>query len=257
METAAPEIPILNSPPDQSADEPAREPLFIARSLTKYYASGESQVRALDGVDVDLYRGELIVLLGASGSGKSTLLNILGGLDVPTSGSLSYNRMDLTTADEDQLTRFRRDSVGFIFQFYNLIPSLTAKENVELITEISRDPMMPEEALALVDLDDRMDHFPSQMSGGQQQRVAIARAIAKRPEVLLCDEPTGALDVKTGITVLEAIERVNLELGTLTVVITHNAVIADMADRVIHLSDGHIVNIETNRSRRPVRSLAW
>ncbi|HET6410339.1 MAG TPA: ABC transporter ATP-binding protein [Chthoniobacteraceae bacterium] len=257
METAAPEIPILNSPPDQSAEEPQREPLFIARSLTKYYASGESQVRALDGVDVDLYRGELIVLLGASGSGKSTLLNILGGLDVPTSGSLSYNRMDLTTADEDQLTRFRRDSVGFIFQFYNLIPSLTAKENVELITEISRDPMMPEEALALVDLDDRMDHFPSQMSGGQQQRVAIARAIAKRPEVLLCDEPTGALDVKTGITVLEAIERVNLELGTLTVVITHNAVIADMADRVIHLSDGHIVNIETNRSRRPVRSLAW
>jgi putative ABC transport system ATP-binding protein len=257
METAAPEIPVLSTPPADAPNEPPREPLFVARGLTKYYASGETEVRALDGVDLDLYHGELIVLLGASGSGKSTLLNILGGLDVPTSGSLSYEGMDLTSADEDELTRFRRDSVGFIFQFYNLIPSLTAKENVELITEISRDPMSPEEALALVDLDERMDHFPSQMSGGQQQRVAIARAIAKRPEVLLCDEPTGALDVKTGITVLEAIERVNLELGTLTVVITHNAVIADMADRVIHLSDGHILSIDVNRTRRPVRSLAW
>jgi putative ABC transport system ATP-binding protein len=257
METTAPEIPVLSTPPADMPDDSPREPLFVARGLTKYYASGETQVRALDGVDLDLYHGELIVLLGASGSGKSTLLNILGGLDVPTSGSLSYDGMDLTSADEDELTRFRRDSVGFIFQFYNLIPSLTAKENVELITEISRDPMNPEEALALVDLDERMDHFPSQMSGGQQQRVAIARAIAKRPEVMLCDEPTGALDVKTGITVLEAIERVNLELGTLTVVITHNAVIADMADRVIHLSDGHILNIDVNRTRRPVRSLAW
>jgi putative ABC transport system ATP-binding protein len=257
METAAPEIPVLSTPPADSPNDRPREPLFVARGLTKYYASGETEVRALDGVDLDLYRGELIVLLGASGSGKSTLLNILGGLDVPTSGSLSYDGMNLTSADEDELTRFRRDSVGFIFQFYNLIPSLTAKENVELITEISRDPMNPEEALALVDLDERMDHFPSQMSGGQQQRVAIARAIAKRPEVLLCDEPTGALDVKTGITVLEAIERVNLELGTLTVVITHNAVIADMADRVIHLSDGHILNIDVNRTRRPVRTLAW
>lgn len=256
MEIAAPEIPVLTSPPS-SPEEPSREPLFIARGLTKYYASGETEVRALDGVDLELYRGELIVLLGASGSGKSTLLNILGGLDVPTSGTLSYNGMDLTSADEDQLTRFRRDSVGFIFQFYNLIPSLTAKENVELITEISRDPMVPDDALSLVDLDDRMDHFPSQMSGGQQQRVAIARAIAKRPEVLLCDEPTGALDVKTGITVLEAIEHVNTELGTLTVVITHNAVIAEMADRVIHLSDGHILKIDVNRSRKPVRTLAW
>jgi putative ABC transport system ATP-binding protein len=256
MEIATPEIPVLTSPPT-SPEEPNREPLFVARGLTKYYASGEAEVRALDGVDLDLYRGELIVLLGPSGSGKSTLLNILGGLDVPTAGSLSYDGMDLTSADEDELTRFRRDSVGFVFQFYNLIPSLTAKENVELITEISRDPMVPDEALALVDLDDRMDHFPSQMSGGQQQRVAIARAIAKRPEVLLCDEPTGALDVKTGITVLEAIERVNMELGTLTVVITHNAVIADMADRVIHLSDGHIARIDVNRTRRPVRSLAW
>jgi putative ABC transport system ATP-binding protein len=256
MEIAAPEIPVLNSPPS-SREEPSREPLFVARGLTKYYASGEMEVRALDGIDLELYRGELIVLLGPSGSGKSTLLNVLGGLDVPTAGSLSYDGMDLTSANEDELTRFRRDRVGFVFQFYNLIPSLTAKENVELITEISRDPMVPDEALALVDLDDRMDHFPSQMSGGQQQRVAIARAIAKRPEVLLCDEPTGALDVKTGITVLEAIERVNLELGTLTVVITHNAVIADMADRVIHLSDGHIVKIDVNRTRRPVRSLAW
>lgn len=233
------------------------EPLFRARGLTKIYSSGEVEVRALDGVDLDLYAGELIVLLGASGSGKSTLLNILGGLDVPTTGTLSYRGEDLTDANEDALTRFRRDSVGFIFQFYNLIPSLTSKENVALITDISRDPMEPEEALEMVALGDRADHFPSQLSGGQQQRVAIARAIAKRPEVLLCDEPTGALDVKTGITVLEAIERVNREIGTLTVVITHNAAIADMADRVIHLSDGRIVEIHRNRERRPVSSLVW
>ncbi|HSI15401.1 MAG TPA: ABC transporter ATP-binding protein [Chthoniobacter sp.] len=255
METATPDIPPLNAP--VSGSEPARDPLFRARELTKVYPSGETEIRALDGVDVDLYEGELIVLLGASGSGKSTLLNILGGLDVPSGGTLSYRDLDLTHATENDLTLFRRDSVGFIFQFYNLIPSLTAKENVALITEISRDPMTPQEALGLVELSDRMDHFPSQMSGGQQQRVAIARAIAKRPEVLLCDEPTGALDVKTGITVLEAIEHVNKTLGTLTVVITHNAVIADMADRVIHLSDGHIVDIQENKSRRPVRSLAW
>jgi len=232
-------------------------PLFTITDLAKVYHMGEVEVHALKQVNLQLYEGQFVVLLGPSGSGKSTLLNIIGGLDVPTSGEVRYRDTVLTRADEAELTAYRRRHVGFVFQFYNLIPSLTAKENVELITEISRDPMMPEEALALVDLDDRMDHFPSQMSGGQQQRVAIARAIAKRPEVLLCDEPTGALDVKTGITVLEAIERVNLELGTLTVVITHNAVIADMADRVIHLSDGHIVNIETNRSRRPVRSLAW
>jgi putative ABC transport system ATP-binding protein len=257
MKSAPPETPSLIMPPAAAHAGPAREPLFEAQALTKVYASGESEIRALDGVDLTLYSGELIVLLGASGSGKSTLLNILGGLDVPSSGTLTYRQTDLTNANEDQLTRFRRDSVGFIFQFYNLIPSLTALENVALITEIARDPMTPEEALALVELDDRQDHFPSQMSGGQQQRVAIARAIAKRPEVLLCDEPTGALDVKTGITVLEAIEHVNLELGTLTVVITHNAVIADMADRVIHLSDGHIVEISENRHRRSVRSLAW
>jgi putative ABC transport system ATP-binding protein len=245
------------SPPHAASRGPEREPLFRARGLTKIYPSGESEIRALDGIDLDLFESELIVLLGASGSGKSTLLNILGGLDVPTEGTLHYRDLDLTGANEDELTLFRRDSVGFIFQFYNLIPSLTAKENVALITEISQNPMPPAEALALVELGDRMDHFPSQMSGGQQQRVAIARAIAKRPEVLLCDEPTGALDVKTGITVLEAIEHVNKTLGTLTVVITHNAVIADMADRVIHLSDGQVLNIQENKSRRPVRSLAW
>jgi putative ABC transport system ATP-binding protein len=249
-------LPVIPSP--AAAPRGAeRDPLFRARGLTKIYPSGETEIRALDGVDLDLFSHELIVLLGASGSGKSTLLNILGGLDVPTAGTLAYRGEDLTGADEAALTRFRRDAVGFIFQFYNLIPSLTARENVALITEISRDPMTPEEALALVELRDRQDHFPSQMSGGQQQRVAIARAIAKRPEVLLCDEPTGALDVKTGITVLEAIEKVNLELGTLTVVITHNAIIADMADRVIQLSDGHIIDIRENRTRRPARSLAW
>jgi len=245
------------APPHPVPHGPEREPLFRARELTKVYPSGESEIRALDGVDLDLYHSELVVLLGASGSGKSTLLNILGGLDVPTSGTLRYRDLDLAGANEDELTLFRRHSVGFIFQFYNLIPSLTAKENVALITEISQDPMPPEEALALVHLSDRLDHFPSQMSGGEQQRVAISRAIAKRPQVLLCDEPTGALDVKTGITVLEAIEHVNKTLATLTVVITHNAVIADMADRVIHLSDGHIVDIQVNKSRRPVRSLAW
>ena len=254
METAIPEIPNITQ---DAADDPQREPVFCAREMTKVYATGETEVVALNGVDLDLYAGEFIVLLGASGSGKSTLLNTLGGLDMPSSGSLAYRGRDLTHASEDELTQFRRDSVGFVFQFYNLIPSLTARENVELITEIARHPMSAEEALHLVELGERMDHFPSQMSGGQQQRVAIARAIAKRPEVLLCDEPTGALDVKTGITVLEAIERVNREIGTLTVVITHNAVLADMADRVIHLSDGQIVDMYSNRARRPVRSLAW
>jgi len=244
-------------PPKSGSNEWQREPLFSARGLTKIYQSGAVEIRALDGVDLDLFAGELVVLLGASGSGKSTLLNNLGGLDVPTEGSLTYRGQDLTEASEAELTRFRRDCVGFVFQFYNLIPSLTARENVALITEIARDPMAPEEALTLVELADRMTHFPSQMSGGEQQRVAIARAIAKRPEVLLCDEPTGALDVKTGITVLEAIERVNLELGTLTVVITHNATIADMADRVIQLSDGHVVDIRKNATRRSVGTLAW
>ncbi|MEZ4601059.1 MAG: ABC transporter ATP-binding protein [Syntrophotaleaceae bacterium] len=246
--------------PNQAGDRAVegRKPLLSARGLTKiYHPGGDVEVRALNGVDLDLFAGELVVLLGPSGSGKSTLLNILGGLDAPTAGEIFFREENLTGADERELTRYRREAVGFIFQFYNLIPSLTARENVALITEIARDPMAPEEALALVDLGDRMDHFPSQLSGGQQQRVAISRAIAKRPEVLLCDEPTGALDVKTGITVLEAIERVNRDLGTLAVIITHNAAIAEMADRVIHLSDGQITEILANRERRPVRSLVW
>ena len=243
----------------KALSEPIEEdrPLFVGRGLTKVYTAGETQVRALDGVDIDLRAGELIVLLGPSGSGKSTLLNNLGGLDVPTDGTLTYRGRDLTAADERELTQFRRDTVGFVFQFYNLIPSLTARENVALITEIAQDPMTPEDALALVELGDRMDHFPSQLSGGQQQRVAIARAIAKRPEVLLCDEPTGALDVKTGITVLEAIEKVNADLGTLTVIITHNSIMAEMADRVIFLSDGKISRIQSNPTRRSARSLQW
>jgi putative ABC transport system ATP-binding protein len=231
--------------------------VFRARELTKIYGSGTAEVRALAGVDLDLWEGELIVLLGPSGSGKTTLLNHLGGLDVPSSGQLWYRDLDLTAADEDFLTQYRRNSVGFVFQFYNLIPSLTARENVGLITEIAPDPMPPEEALGLVNLGARLDHFPAQLSGGEQQRVAIARAIAKRPEVLLCDEPTGALDVRTGIVVLDAIERANRELGTLTVIITHNAVMADMADRVIHLSDGRVHHISSNARRAPVGELKW
>ena len=231
--------------------------LFRVRGLTKVYGEGEAAVHALAGVDLDLYAGELIVLLGPSGSGKTTLLNNLGGLDVPTAGELQYRNLDLTAADESQLTCYRRDSVGFIFQFYNLIPSLTARENVGLITEIARDPMPPETALELVNLGGRLDHFPAQLSGGEQQRVAIARAIAKRPEVLLCDEPTGALDVRTGIVVLEAVERVNRELGTLTVIITHNAIMAEMADRVVYFSDGRVHHIHQNKRRAPVSGLRW
>jgi putative ABC transport system ATP-binding protein len=234
-----------------------RELLFHVRGLARAYGTGSSAVMALAGVDFDLYAGELIVLLGASGSGKSTLLNQLGGLDSPTEGSLVYRGANLDEFDEDELTHFRRDAVGFVFQSYNLIPSLTARENVALITEISRSPMTPEEALALVDLGNRLDHFPAQLSGGEQQRVAIARAIAKRPEVLLCDEPTGALDVRTGITVLEVIERINRESGTLAVIITHNAILAEMADRVFTLSDGRIVNVRVNQQRGSVRALAW
>jgi putative ABC transport system ATP-binding protein len=233
------------------------EVIYRVRALTKVYVTGEVEVRALAGVDLDLYAGELVVILGPSGSGKSTLLNILGGLDVPTGGTLHYRDLELTDADEDSLTRFRRDTVGFVFQFYNLIPSLTARENVALITDISQAPMEPEDALDLVGLTPRMDHFPSQLSGGEQQRVAIARAIAKQPEVLLCDEPTGALDVRTGITVLDALQQVNVQLGTLTLVITHNAVMADMADRVINFSDGHVASIHSNSSRRPVSELQW
>jgi putative ABC transport system ATP-binding protein len=231
--------------------------VFHARGITKIYDMGEVQVQALRGVDLDLFPGELIVLLGPSGSGKSTLLNILGGLDRATSGHVSYHGKDLSAATDRELTEYRRNHVGFVFQFYNLIPSLTARENVAVVTEIARDPMKPEDALALVGLSDRLDHFPSQLSGGQQQRIAIARAIAKRPAVLLCDEPTGALDSATGILVLEAVERVNRELGTTTALITHNVDIAAMADRVVHLSDGRIASIETNAQKRSPKELHW
>ncbi len=233
------------------------DPVFEARGLTKVYHMGEVEVHALRGVDLDLYSGEFVVLLGPSGSGKSTLLNILGGLDVPTSGTIRYKNRNLTAGEESELTRYRREHVGFVFQFYNLIPSLTARENVALVTEISRDPMPPDEALALVGLAGRMDHFPAQLSGGEQQRVAIARAIAKRPDVLLCDEPTGALDIDTGIVVLEVIDRVNRELGTTTAVITHNAAIADMADRVISIADGRIAGIRSNAHKKAPQELAW
>jgi putative ABC transport system ATP-binding protein len=242
-----------NSPSEASSGKR----VFQVQALTKVYGAGAAEVRALAGVDLDLYEGELVVLLGPSGSGKTTLLNNLGGLDVPTSGELRYRDLDLAHADEDALNRFRRERVGFVFQFYNLIPSLTARENVGLITEIARDPMPAEIALDMVNLGARLDHFPAQLSGGEQQRVAIARAIAKRPEVLLCDEPTGALDVHTGIVVLEAIQRVNRELGTLTVIITHNAVMAGMADRVIHLSDGHIQSVHANEKRMSASALVW
>jgi putative ABC transport system ATP-binding protein len=235
----------------------ASRPLLVGRGLTKVYRNGPFEVRALDGVDIDLYSREIVVLLGESGSGKSTLLNSLGGLDVPTSGSLTYENRDLTKASDDELTSFRRDSVGFVFQAYNLIPSLTARENVALTSEITRDPMTPEEALSLVGLQDRMDFFPSQLSGGQQQRVAIARAIAKRPQVLLCDEPTGALDLRTSLSVLDTIERANRQLGTLTVIITHNAILGEMADRVIRLSNGRISAVERNYVPRPAYSLEW
>jgi putative ABC transport system ATP-binding protein len=234
-----------------------RELVFSARGVTKVYHMGEVDVHALRGVDLDLYTAEFVVLLGPSGSGKSTLLNILGGLDVATAGSVSYHERDLTKVGDAELTRYRREHVGFVFQFYNLIPSLTARENVALVTEISKRPMKPEEALELVGLGDRMDHFPSQLSGGQQQRVAIARAVAKRPHILLCDEPTGALDVQTGIVVLEAIDRVNRELGTTTVVITHNVSIAGMADRVVSIFDGRIGNIRQNTQRKSASDLEW
>lgn len=236
---------------------PGPEAVFQARGLTKLYRMGDVEVHALRGVDLDLFAGEFVVLLGPSGSGKSTLLNILGGLDAPTAGTVRYRDHDLTAGGERALTRYRREHVGFVFQFYNLIPSLTARENVALVTEIAADPMPPEEALRLVGLGDRLDHFPSQLSGGEQQRVAIARAVAKRPDVLLCDEPTGALDVTTGVLVLEVIARVNRELGTTTAVITHNAVIADMADRVVSLLDGRIAGVRANARKATARGLKW
>jgi putative ABC transport system ATP-binding protein len=234
-----------------------RDVVFSARSVTKIYQMGEVRVDALRGVDFDVSAGEFVVLLGPSGSGKSTLLNILGGLDIPTSGEVIYKDHNLTTAGEAALTEYRRTHVGFVFQFYNLIPSLTARENVALVTEIVDRPMRPEDALAMVGLEHRFDHFPAQLSGGEQQRVAIARAIAKRPDVLLCDEPTGALDITTGVVVLEAIERVNRELATATVVITHNAAIAGIADRVVRLFDGRIAGVQVNASKVHARELQW
>jgi len=233
------------------------EAVFMTRGLTKVYEMGEVKVRALRGIDLELYTGELIVLLGPSGSGKSTLLNILGGLDTATDGKVTYRGKDLTRATEQELTEYRRFHVGFVFQFYNLIPSLTALENVAVVTEIAKSPMRPEDALAIVGLSERLEHFPSQLSGGEQQRIAIARAISKNPEVLLCDEPTGALDSTTGIVVLEALERVNRELGTTTAIITHNTDISAMADRVIHLSNGLISEIIQNTVKKPPRDLHW
>ncbi|MBN7769346.1 ABC transporter ATP-binding protein [Marinobacter daepoensis] len=240
-----------------ASDAHQKTPVFQTTGLTKTYHQGEVDVHALRGVDLALYPGELVVMLGASGSGKSTLLNILGGLDIPSSGQVRYQDIELSGASDRDLTRYRRDYVGFVFQFYNLIPSLTARENVIAVTEIARDPMAPEDALDMVGLASRMDHFPAQLSGGEQQRVAIARAISKRPQVLLCDEPTGALDSATGILVLVALERANRETGTTTVIITHNASIARMADRVITLSDGVISGEHRNAVRQNPRTLSW
>jgi len=239
------------------ASNKAVGPVLDARGVTKIYRMGEVDVHALRGVDFALNSGELVVLLGASGSGKSTLLNILGGLDVPSGGSVRYEGGDLATANEAALTAYRRSHVGFVFQFYNLIPSLTARENVALVTDIVDQPMSPKEALTMVGLEERMDHFPSQLSGGEQQRVAIARAVAKKPHILLCDEPTGALDFRTGVRVLEVIRRVNRELGTTTAVITHNAPVGEMADRVVTLADGQIVSERRNDHPRDPSELAW
>ena len=238
-------------------DDANRQVVFIAKALSKTYQMGEVKVDALRDVDLEIYRGEFIVLLGPSGSGKSTLLNILGGLDRPSSGVARFADQDLTTATESQLTQYRREHVGFVFQFYNLIPSLTVRENVELVTDIAEHPMPASEALALVGLAGRMDHFPSQLSGGEQQRVAIARAIVKRPEVLLCDEPTGALDYVTGKLVLEVIERINRDLGTTAIVITHNAAIASMADRVLYMGGGRIQRVEKNDHKLKPSELSW
>ena len=228
-----------------------------ARGLTKVYRMGDVDVVALRGIDVDFYKGEFVVLLGASGSGKSTLLNILGGLDAPTSGEVHYRDHDLSNGDEAALTRYRREHVGFVFQFYNLIPSLTARENVALVTDIAEAPIAAEDALALVGLSERMDHFPSEMSGGEQQRVAIARAVAKRPDLVLCDEPTGALDYRTGQIVLDVLSRVNRELGATTAVITHNVPIARMADRIMEMSDGRIRSVERNARKVAATDLQW
>jgi len=254
---------VVNSPHNElKADQDKKSNnqdnvVFEVRDLAKIYKMGEVEVHALRGANVELFSKELIVLLGPSGSGKSTLLNILGGLDTATSGFVSYRGRDLTKATEAELTEYRRFHVGFVFQFYNLIPSLTALENVAVVTEIAKNPMKPEDALALVGLTERLDHFPAQLSGGEQQRVAIARAISKNPEVMLCDEPTGALDSQTGVVVLEALERVNRELGTATAIITHNVDIAAMADRVIHLSNGRIAEVTANKVRKSPHDIQW
>ena len=234
-----------------------REALFHARGLTKVYQMGEIQVHALQGVDLDLFEGEFVVILGPSGSGKSTLLNILGGLDAPTSGDVRFRDHNLVGAGDKALTRYRREHVGFVFQFYNLIPSLTARENVELVTDISAKPMHADDALRLVGLGDRLEHFPAQLSGGEQQRVAIARAVAKRPDVLLCDEPTGALDAETGRLVLRTLVDVNQEVGTATAIITHNAVIAGIANRVLRMTSGRISDVHRNVERVSVDQLTW
>ncbi len=244
-------VPAASGSPDTSVT------VFAAEDVTKVYQMGEVEVQALRGVDLELYEREFVVLLGPSGSGKSTLLNILGGLDLPTTGIVRYRDQEITDFDDAALTRYRRDHVGFVFQFYNLIPSLTAKENVGLVTDVALNPMEPIDALGLVGLKDRVDHFPAQLSGGEQQRVAIARAIAKQPDVLLCDEPTGALDVHTGVVVLEVIDRINRELGTTTAVITHNAAISDMAHRVIAMKDGRISSVHTNYKRLDPSELQW
>jgi putative ABC transport system ATP-binding protein len=258
--TATPEPPLAAetaglAPEQEQGQE--QEPVYRIEALTKVYRMGEVEVHALRGVDLVVPPGQYLALLGYSGSGKSTLLNIIGGLDTPTSGRFFYRGRDMTRVGERELTDFRRHSVGFVFQFYNLVPSLTARENVELVTEISDDPMTPEEALALVGLNERLDHFPAQLSGGEQQRVAIARAIAKRPEILLCDEPTGALDISTGVLVLEALERVNRELGTTLLVITHNAAIGTTADSVVTMADGRIAERRDNAHRRSPREIEW
>lgn len=247
----------LVTPATPQATGAAHQNAFLTRKLTKTYRVGELVIEALRGVDLELFEGELAVLLGPSGSGKSTLLNILGGLDTATSGQVFFQGRDITALDERALTQYRREHVGFVFQFYNLIPSLTARENVALVTEIATDPLRPEAALELVGMGHRIDHFPSQLSGGEQQRVAVARAIAKRPQVLLCDEPTGALDSKTGIVVLEAIESANRELKTTTALISHNVAISGMADRVIAFADGGITSVLENPTRRPASELAW
>ena len=236
---------------------PVGDAVFRVHGLCKTYGTGDAEVQALRGVELELHRGELVVIVGASGSGKSTLLNILGGLDTATSGSVTFLDHDLTAASERELTRYRREHVGFVFQFYNLIPSLTARENVALVTQIAGRPMDPDEALALVGLSARRNHFPSELSGGEQQRVAIARAVAKRPDVLLCDEPTGALDADTGRLVLRVIDRVNRELGTTTAIITHNAPIARMADRVLRMSSGRIAEERRNPTRASVEEITW